>query len=71
MKYAATALFALFTLAACTTTDEIIIDQKGVNMAAYQTDLTECKSYAASAGFHVPHLPGGPFQVLIGVKAHQ
>ena len=47
MKYAATALLALFTLAACTTTDEIIIDQKGVNMAAYQQDL-ECKSYSAS-----------------------
>jgi outer membrane lipoprotein SlyB len=48
MKYAATALLGLFTLAACTTTDEIIIDQKGVNMAAYQQDLAECKSYSAS-----------------------
>lgn len=31
---------------ACTTTDEIIIDQKGVNMASYEADLAECKSYS-------------------------
>lgn len=34
-------------LAACTTTDEIIIDDKGVDMAAYQRDLDECRSYAS------------------------
>ncbi|MCB1689031.1 MAG: glycine zipper family protein [Halioglobus sp.] len=48
MKYTATALMALFVLTACTTTDEIIIDQKGVNMSAYQKDLAECKSYSES-----------------------
>lgn len=48
MKYAIAAFLALFTLTACTTTDEIIIDQKGVNMSAYQQDLAECKSYSES-----------------------
>lgn len=31
---------------ACTTTDEIIIDKKGVNMTRYSEDLAECESYA-------------------------
>lgn len=33
-------------LSACTTTDEIIIDERGVDMAAYQRDLAECRGYA-------------------------
>lgn len=33
-------------MAGCTTTDEIIIDEKGVDMSAYQRDLAECQSYA-------------------------
>lgn len=32
---------------ACTTTDEIIIDQKGVNMTRYEADLAECREYSA------------------------
>ncbi len=48
MKYTAIAILALSALTACTTTDEIIIDQKGVNSAAYQQDLAECKTYAES-----------------------
>ncbi len=31
---------------ACTTTDEIIIDKKGVDMARYEQDLAECRTYA-------------------------
>ena len=31
---------------ACTTTDEIIIDRKGVNMVQYERDLAECRGYA-------------------------
>lgn len=46
MKYAIGATLTFFMLTACTTTDEIIIDQKGVNMSGYQQDLTECRSYA-------------------------
>jgi outer membrane lipoprotein SlyB len=36
----------LLLASACTTTDEIIIDTKGVNMAHYETDLAECQGYA-------------------------
>ncbi len=45
MKYLL--MISLFALAACTTTDEIIIDRKGVNMAAYEQDLAECREYAS------------------------
>jgi outer membrane lipoprotein SlyB len=39
-------LFALLALtSACTTTDEIIIDKKGVDMSRYEQDLAECRSY--------------------------
>ena len=34
-------------LAACTTTDEIIVDKKGVDVSAYDQDLAECQGYAA------------------------
>ncbi|MEM1190464.1 MAG: glycine zipper family protein [Pseudomonadota bacterium] len=30
----------------CTTTDEIIIDRKGVDMARYAADKAECETYA-------------------------
>ncbi|EED31686.1 hypothetical protein NOR53_3248 [gamma proteobacterium NOR5-3] len=33
-------------LGACTTTDEIIIDRKGVDMARYAADKAECETYA-------------------------
>lgn len=46
MKYPATVFLAMLALTACTTTDEIIIDQKGVDMAAYQADLAECRTYS-------------------------
>ena len=36
----------LLILSGCTTTDEIIIDKKGVNMTAYEQDLAECQSYS-------------------------
>ncbi|WP_235898657.1 YMGG-like glycine zipper-containing protein [Parahaliea maris] len=47
-KFTATPMAACLavTLAACTTTDEVIIDKKGVNMARYEQDLAECRSYA-------------------------
>ena len=34
------------TLSACTTTDEIIIDERRSNMSNYDQDLAECQSYA-------------------------
>ena len=44
MKYLFLALPAL--LLACTTTDEIIIDRKGVDPARYEQDLAECRAYS-------------------------
>lgn len=39
-------LATIVAMAACTTTSEIIIDTKGVNMAKYEDDLAECQVYA-------------------------
>ena len=40
-------VLVIAALSACTTTDEIIIDQKGVDMSRYEQDLAECKTYAS------------------------
>ena len=39
-------LTALLLLAGCTTTSEIIIDKKGVDLAKYEADKAECEAYA-------------------------
>jgi uncharacterized protein YcfJ len=41
------ALLILSLVAACTTTDEVIIDRKGVDMAKYEQDLAECREYSS------------------------
>lgn len=46
MRRAFITLSTLAALGGCTTTDEIIIDKKGVNMAAYEQDLAECRTYS-------------------------
>ena len=38
-------ILSLLIVAACTTTDEVIIDTKGVNMTDYEADLAECRVY--------------------------
>lgn len=40
------ALCALAVLAGCTTSKNVIIDRKGVDMNRYRQDLAECESYA-------------------------
>ena len=47
MKHSITVSSLLVLLTACTTTDEIIIDKKGVDMDSYYADLEECRSYSA------------------------
>ena len=47
MKRAIVIAAIVWVMAGCTTTDEIIIDHKGVNTSAYENDLAECKSYAS------------------------
>ena len=39
-------LVGLFVVG-CTTTDEVIVDTKGVDLAVYEQDLAECRGYAA------------------------
>ncbi len=46
MQRVAVISLALVMLGGCTTTDEIIIDKKGVNMAAYEQDLAQCRTYS-------------------------
>ncbi|MCP5164679.1 MAG: glycine zipper family protein [Pseudomonadales bacterium] len=46
MKRYLASVAVLACLSACTTTDEIIIDKKGVDMSRYDQDLAECRSYA-------------------------
>ncbi|EED34618.1 conserved hypothetical protein [Luminiphilus syltensis NOR5-1B] len=42
----ATVMAPLIFLVACTTTDEIVIDRQGVDMARYAADKAECETYA-------------------------
>ncbi|WP_205737329.1 YMGG-like glycine zipper-containing protein [Halioglobus japonicus] len=41
------ALMVVAGLTACTTTDDIIVDRKGVDPAKYQQDLAECQGYSS------------------------
>ncbi len=45
MKFLFIFYMVLCTVAACTTTSEIIIDEKGVNMSSYEDDLADCRAY--------------------------
>jgi outer membrane lipoprotein SlyB len=47
MKSPVLAAVMLLCLSACTTTDEIIIDKKGVDMSRYEQDLAECRGYSS------------------------
>ncbi len=47
MRVLAISVLCLALLGGCTTTDEIIIDRKGVNMAQYEKDLAECRGYSS------------------------
>ncbi len=58
------ALFA--ALAACTTTDEIIIDRKGVDMARYAADKAECEEYASEVRTGEKAARGGASGAVIG-----
>jgi uncharacterized protein YcfJ len=46
MRHLLATLLLLGLVTACTTTDEIIIDTKGVNMTQYNQDLAECRAYS-------------------------
>ena len=66
--------FVLLVATACTTTDEIIIDKKGVNIAAYHADLAECREYSnevavgkkATKGAASGAVVGGAIGAIVG-----
>jgi hypothetical protein len=66
LTYRITSIIALLALAACTTTDEIIIDEKGVNMGAYQTDLAECQQYAGGVQTEAKAAKGAASGAVVG-----
>ena len=66
MKYAIVTAMTVLMLTACTTTDEIIIDQKGVDMSAYQQDLTECQGYAKETKKQEKTTKGAASGALVG-----
>lgn len=45
MKYRSLVVASVLAVTACTTTDEIIIDERGVDMNAYHQDLADCRRY--------------------------
>lgn len=59
-------LGACLALAACTTTDEIIIDRKGVDMARYEQDLAECQGYAEEVATGEKAAKGAASGAVIG-----
>lgn len=66
MNYLIVVIAPFFALVACTTTDEIIIDQKGVNMSAYQQDLVECQSYAGGVKTEEKMVKGAASGAVVG-----
>ncbi len=60
------ALVAAIALSACTTTDEIIIDRKGVNMARYEADKADCESYASGVRTGEKAARGGASGAVVG-----
>ena len=48
MRGVVPAVLLVAICAGCTSTDEVIIDPKGVNMAQYEQDLAECRGYASA-----------------------
>ncbi|HEY6131023.1 MAG TPA: YMGG-like glycine zipper-containing protein [Halioglobus sp.] len=66
MKHLTFVAVALLALAGCVTTDEIIIDEKGVNMSAYQQDLSECRSYATGVKSGEKTVKGAASGALVG-----
>jgi len=59
-------LAAITILAGCTTTNEIIIDRKGVDMARYAADKAECEQYAAEVRTGAKAVRGAASGAVVG-----
>lgn len=66
MRHLNLVLLTVFTLAGCTATDEIIIDEKGIDMAAYQKDLSECRAYASQVKTQDKTVKGAASGAVVG-----
>jgi outer membrane lipoprotein SlyB len=62
----AACLAATLVLCACTTTDEIIIDRKGVDMARYAADKAECEQYASEVRTGAKAVRGAASGAVVG-----
>lgn len=56
----------LLSVVACTTTHEIIIDRKGVNMAGYEADLAECRVYSSEVASGEKAVKGAASGAVVG-----
>ena len=56
----------LSAIAGCTTTSEIIIDQKGVDMSRYAENLSECEAYAEQVAVAEKAVKGAASGAAVG-----
>jgi outer membrane lipoprotein SlyB len=67
-------LAGLVLLAGCASHPDPIVDTKGVNMAAYERDLAECKTYAGqiqpAVGVAKGAVAGGAYGAAVGAIGH-
>lgn len=68
LRYAIPVLASL-VLTACASHPDPIIDQRGVNMAQYEKDLAECKSYAEGISVAEGTAKGGAVGAVVGAAA--
>ena len=66
LRIAGIGLTATLFLTGCTTTDEIIIDRKGVDMARYAADKAECEQYAAEVRTGEKAIRGAASGAVVG-----
>ena len=59
-------ILLLGCMTACTTTHEIIIDRKGVNMANYEADLAECRVYSSEVASGEKAVKGAASGAVVG-----
>lgn len=66
MKFLFLIPFSLTVVAGCTTTNEIIIDQKGVDMSRYEENLADCESYAEQVAVGKKAAKGAASGAVVG-----
>ena len=66
MKFLPLTAMLLAAQVACTTTSEIIIDQKGVDMSRYEQNLAECETYAEQVNVGGKAAKGGASGAVVG-----